>query len=134
MFRIALLSRWHVHSHKPDERYVKEFLKNPDCKVTCVWDKDEAIAKEWAEEYGVPYEIYRPRQGKIRTPPKRAGKDHELYKITVKAVSKETALSYIQQFLQFRSVGDQSNSAVQSSSQGYFILITSPPRFEDSSA
>lgn len=56
MFRIALLSRWHVHSHKNDQRYVKEFLSQPDCKVTCVWDKDEAIAKEWAEEYGVPYE------------------------------------------------------------------------------
>jgi len=56
MFRVALLSRWHVHSHKPDERYVKEFLSLPDCKVTCVWDKDESIAREWGEEYGVPYE------------------------------------------------------------------------------
>jgi predicted dehydrogenase len=56
MFRIALLSRWHVHSHKNDQRYVKEFLSQPDCKVTCVWDKDEVLAKEWAEEYGVPYE------------------------------------------------------------------------------
>jgi hypothetical protein len=40
MFRIALLSRWHVHSHKPDERYLKEFLSLPDCAVTCVWDED----------------------------------------------------------------------------------------------
>lgn len=56
MFRIALLSRWHVHAHKNDQRYVKEFLSQPDCKVTCVWDKDEAVAKEWGEEYGVPYE------------------------------------------------------------------------------
>ena len=56
MFRIALLSRWHVHSHKNDQRYVKEFLSQPDCKVTCVWDKDETVAKEWAEEYNVPYE------------------------------------------------------------------------------
>ena len=56
MFRVALVSRWHVHSHKPDERYVKELLKQKDCQVTCVWDKDEAIAKEWAEEYGVSYE------------------------------------------------------------------------------
>lgn len=55
MLRVALLSRWHVHSHKPDERYVKEFLKQPDCKVTCVWDKDEQVAKEWGEQYGVPY-------------------------------------------------------------------------------
>lgn len=56
MFRVALLSRWHVHSHKPDERYVKEFLSQPDCKVTCVWDEDEQVAKEWGEQYGVPYE------------------------------------------------------------------------------
>lgn len=56
MFRVALLSRWHTHSHKNDQRYVKELLKQPDCQVTCVWDKDLDIAKEWGEEYGVPYE------------------------------------------------------------------------------
>lgn len=55
MFRVALLSRWHVHSHSPDERYVKELLKQPDCAVTCVWDRDEAVAREWGEQYGVPY-------------------------------------------------------------------------------
>ena len=53
MFRIGLVSRWHVHSHKPDERYVKEFLSIPDCKVTCVWDEDPTVAQEWAEQYGV---------------------------------------------------------------------------------
>ena len=55
MFRIALLSRWHVHSHKNDQRYVKEFLTLPDCQVTCVWDKDEDVAREWGEEFSVPY-------------------------------------------------------------------------------
>ena len=55
MFRIALLSRWHVHSHKNDQRYVKEFLSQPDCKVVCVWDKDPEIAREWGEEYGVQW-------------------------------------------------------------------------------
>ncbi len=55
MFRIALISRWHVHSHKPDERYVKELLDIPECKVSCVYDKDPVIAKEWGEEYGVDY-------------------------------------------------------------------------------
>ena len=55
MFGIALISRWHVHAHKPDERYVKEFLKHPDCRVTCVYDRDADIAREWGEEYGVPY-------------------------------------------------------------------------------
>ena len=48
MFRVALLSRWHVHSHKNDQRYVKELLAQPDCTVTCVWDRDEQVAKEWA--------------------------------------------------------------------------------------
>lgn len=55
MFRAALLSRWHVHGQKPDERYVKDFLKQPDCQVTCVWDPDERIASEWGEQYQVPW-------------------------------------------------------------------------------
>jgi predicted dehydrogenase len=53
MFRIALLSRWHVHSHENDQRYVKEFLSVPGCEVACVWDRDPEIAKKWGEEYGV---------------------------------------------------------------------------------
>lgn len=56
MFKIALLSRWHVHAHKNDQRYVKEFLQQPECQVTCVWDENPEIAREWGEEYGVPYE------------------------------------------------------------------------------
>ncbi len=56
MFRVALLSRWHVHSHKNDGRYAKELLSNPDCRVSCVWDRDEEVAREWGEEYGVPCE------------------------------------------------------------------------------
>lgn len=56
MFRIALLSRWHVHSHKPDERYLKEFLDLPACKITCVWDEDYEVAKEWAAEWGLEAE------------------------------------------------------------------------------
>lgn len=56
MFRIALVSRWHVHSHKPDERYVKEFLSIPDCTVTCVWDKDPDVGEKWAAEFGVTAE------------------------------------------------------------------------------
>lgn len=55
MFRVALLSRWHVHSHKNDQRYARELLEDKNCKVTCVWDRDPARAKEWGEEYGVPY-------------------------------------------------------------------------------
>ena len=56
MFNIALISRWHPHGHKDDQRYLKEFLGLPDCKVTCVWDEDYAIAKEWAEEWNVEAE------------------------------------------------------------------------------
>jgi len=55
MFRVALLSRWHGHAQAPDERYVKEFLKQPDCCVSCVWDEDPQIAREWGEQYNVPY-------------------------------------------------------------------------------
>lgn len=55
MLRIALLSRWHVHSHKNDQRYVKEFLAQPDCTVVCVWDKAPETAREWGEEYGVDW-------------------------------------------------------------------------------
>ena len=56
MFRVALVSRWHVHSHKPDERYAKELLKQTDCCISCVWDRDAKVAEEWAQEYGVPFE------------------------------------------------------------------------------
>lgn len=55
MFRVALLSRWHVHAYG-DQRYVRELLQQPDCQVTCVWDEDPEIAKAWGNEYGVPYE------------------------------------------------------------------------------
>ena len=49
MFKVALLSRWHVHSHRSDQRYVKELLKQPDCTVTCVWDEDEQVVDNTTE-------------------------------------------------------------------------------------
>lgn len=55
MFRVALLSRWHAHAQNPDNRYAKEFLAQPDCKITCVWDPDPAVAEEWGKDYDVPY-------------------------------------------------------------------------------
>lgn len=55
MFRVALISRWHPHSYKNDQRYVKDLLSQPDCTVSCVYDADDTIAREWAEEYSVPY-------------------------------------------------------------------------------
>ena len=54
MFRVALVSRWHLHAQKPDERYTKEFLKQADCKIVCVWDEHPEIAAEWAKELNVP--------------------------------------------------------------------------------
>lgn len=55
MFRIALISRWHPHSHYPDERYAKDFLSQPDCQITCVCDKDPRIAEEWGKQYQVDW-------------------------------------------------------------------------------
>ena len=55
MFRAALVGHWHPHSHYPDARYAKEFLAQPDCSVTCVWDPDEETAKNWAAEYNADY-------------------------------------------------------------------------------
>ena len=57
MFRVALVSRWHLHAQKPDERYTKEFLKQADCKIVCVWDEHPEIAAEWAKELNVPAEM-----------------------------------------------------------------------------
>lgn len=56
MLRVALISRWHVHSHKPDERYAKELIGIEGCRITCVYDKDEKTAREWADEWGVDAE------------------------------------------------------------------------------
>lgn len=56
MFRVALLSRWHPHGQKNDGRYAKELLNLPGCTITCVWDRDADVAKEWGEEFNVPYE------------------------------------------------------------------------------
>ena len=55
LFNVALISRWHVHSQKPDERYTKQLLKNDKCCIKCVFDDDENIAKEWSDELGVEY-------------------------------------------------------------------------------
>ena len=55
MFKVALLSRWHPHSMYPDERYAKDLLSQPDCKITCVWDRDAQIAEQWGKQYGVDW-------------------------------------------------------------------------------
>ena len=55
MFRVALISHWHGHSHSPDARYAKEFLAFPGCSIVCVWDSDEAVASDWAKEYNADY-------------------------------------------------------------------------------
>lgn len=55
MFRVALISRWHPHSQKPDERYVKKLLSFPECSVRCVWDRDAKTAAAWAKEYNADF-------------------------------------------------------------------------------
>lgn len=56
MFRIALISRWHVHAQTAAARYTVAIRKRDDCQITCVWDEDPAIAAAWGAELGVDYE------------------------------------------------------------------------------
>ena len=48
MKNFAMLGKWHVHA----EGYAKELNQAPGCRVTKVWDPDEAVAKAWAESLG----------------------------------------------------------------------------------
>jgi Predicted dehydrogenases and related proteins len=52
MVKILMLSKWHVHASD----YARVVNEQPDAKVTCVWDDDEARGKAWADELGVPFE------------------------------------------------------------------------------
>ena len=55
MFNVALISRWHVHAQGHHARYTKQLLKNEKCKIKCVFDDDEEIARTWGEELGVDW-------------------------------------------------------------------------------
>ena len=52
MIRIALLSKWHVHS----EGYGDQFASIPDVKVTVIWDEDPVRGKAWAEKMNCDFE------------------------------------------------------------------------------
>ena len=51
MLKIAMAGKWHVHA----EGYAKDFEKEPDAKVICVWDDDETRGRAWAESLNVPF-------------------------------------------------------------------------------
>ena len=51
MFRVAMLSRWHVHA----DEYAKEFANHPDTHVQAVWDEDRLRGKAWADELSVDW-------------------------------------------------------------------------------
>ena len=46
MKKFAMLGKWHVHA----PGYARELNGLPDCKISKVWDPDEAVAQSWAEE------------------------------------------------------------------------------------
>jgi predicted dehydrogenase len=54
MFKIAMLSRWHVHGLI--NRYVEQLASVPDTIITCVWDEVPERGRRWAEELKVDFE------------------------------------------------------------------------------
>lgn len=51
MLNVAMLSRWHVHA----KGYAREFLATGKVNITAVWDEDEKLGKEWADELGAEF-------------------------------------------------------------------------------
>ncbi|MGI6634810.1 MAG: Gfo/Idh/MocA family protein [Christensenellales bacterium] len=52
MVKVLMLSKWHVHQ----EGYANDVNKQPDAKVTCVWDTDVQRGQEWAGRLGAAFE------------------------------------------------------------------------------
>jgi predicted dehydrogenase len=52
MVNVLMLSKWHVHA----QDYAEFIGKQPDAKVTCVWDEDAARGAAWANDLGVDFE------------------------------------------------------------------------------
>jgi 1,5-anhydro-D-fructose reductase (1,5-anhydro-D-mannitol-forming) len=52
MFRVAMLSRWHVHAGG----YANEVSDVPGVLVTAVWDEQPDRGREWAGQLGVAFE------------------------------------------------------------------------------
>lgn len=51
MLKVAMLSKWHVHS----EGYAKTVLETGLAEITAVWDDDQPRGSAWAEELGCKY-------------------------------------------------------------------------------
>ncbi len=52
MFKVALMSKWHVHA----QGYAELLRTFPDAKITCVWDEEPERGKEWAKSLEVDFE------------------------------------------------------------------------------
>jgi predicted dehydrogenase len=52
MFRMAILSFWHVHA----QDYAKEAEAHPETEITAIWDEDPERGREEAGRRGVPFE------------------------------------------------------------------------------
>ena len=51
MINVALVGAWHVHAGE----YAGRINRNPDSRITAVWDDDENRGKEWAERLGAKF-------------------------------------------------------------------------------
>lgn len=52
MFKIAILSKWHVHA----PGYAHQIRQNKDVEITAVWDEDKNRGRNWALELEVDFE------------------------------------------------------------------------------
>ena len=52
MLQIAMIGTWRVHF----KGYAEDISKRKDCRITVIWDHDEARAKEAARTFGCDYE------------------------------------------------------------------------------
>ncbi len=51
MLNVAMISKWHVHAGG----YAEFINRQPDARVSCVWDEIPARGEAWAKELGVPF-------------------------------------------------------------------------------
>jgi predicted dehydrogenase len=52
MVNVLMLSKWHVHA----QGYAEFINKQPDARVTCIWDEDATRGAAWARELGAGFE------------------------------------------------------------------------------
>jgi len=51
MVKVAMISKWHVHSGQ----YANEVKKNPNAEIVAVWDEETERGTKWAAELEVPF-------------------------------------------------------------------------------